>query len=223
MHIPTEQRQTNNWNSQSRMIAIVAMLLFALAGLVSGFTVGAFIRPGQRTQPPGQGQTLTPPPANPTAIPTHIPHTEHPIPLGYPVSEHVISSELANDNTIYNTTIQVTDQSNGAQAPGKPVHAPGITCKIWLTKDGNVSANMPKGRLKAVDALSQPFPKEEVNALDFFDLATPQTQMCNAKGRASWSYKVATSVQPGTYFLVALTDWNGVHYNWSWEQITISQ
>jgi len=126
----------------------------------------------------------------------------------------------ADDTHTYTISVQVTDQSNG-KAVGNPVHASGITCKIWLTKDGNVNKNMPTDRLKAADTLSSPFPKEESGSLDFFDTTTPQTQMCNAKGRATWNYKVTSSTAPGTYFLVALTDWNGIHYNWSWVQINV--
>lgn len=136
--------------------------------------------------------------------------------------EHTSYIEVANDTTNYTLTLQATDQSNG-QASGKPVHAPGITCKIWLTKDGHVNANVPIDRLKAVDTLSQPFPKEEAGALTFFDPSTPQTQMCNNKGRATWNYKVASTVESGRYFLVVLTDWNGIHYNWSWVQIAVTK
>jgi hypothetical protein len=222
MQIPSQQRQTNNGSSQTRMIAILAMLLFALAGLVSGFAVGAFIHPGLHFQTPGQGKTSTPPPTKQFATPTHTPHTQHPIPLGYPLIGHVSYSEVADDNTPYTFSVQATDQSNGKKAAGNPIHESGITCKLWLTKSStDVTASMPISRLKAVETLSAPFPQEEPGSLDFYDPSTPQTQMCNAKGQATWNYKVATSVQPGTYFLVVLTDWNGVHYSWSWVQVNI--
>src|SRR5215469_13476631 len=47
----TENMQTvsshypNNLNQQSRKVAVTAILLFALAGLLSGFAVGAFVHP----------------------------------------------------------------------------------------------------------------------------------------------------------------------------------
>ena len=64
MQTLTEQRQTNNVSSQSRTIVVVAMLLFALAGLISGFAVGAFIRPSQHIQTPGLSHVPTHPPTN---------------------------------------------------------------------------------------------------------------------------------------------------------------
>ena len=129
---------------------------------------------------------------------------------------------MADDNNTYTFSVQATDQSNGKTVAGNPIHEPGISCKLWLTKSRtDVSANMSPDQLKAVDNLSQPFPKEEVNALDFFDPSTPQTQMCNAKGQANWNYKVTTSVEHGSYFLVVLTDWSGVHWSWSGSQSTL--
>ena len=64
MQTLTEKRQTNNVRSQSHTIVVVAMLLFALAGLISGFAVGAFIRPSQHIQTPGQSKVPKHPPTN---------------------------------------------------------------------------------------------------------------------------------------------------------------
>ncbi|HEY6542239.1 MAG TPA: hypothetical protein VIZ18_14950, partial [Ktedonobacteraceae bacterium] len=38
-------RRSSGLNPQSRKIAVFAILLFALSGLISGFAVGAFVRP----------------------------------------------------------------------------------------------------------------------------------------------------------------------------------
>ena len=38
-----------------------------------------------------------------------------------------------------------------------------------------------------------------------------------------WNYTVAQSVDPGTYYLMVLTDWDGVHFNWSWVNMTIKK
>jgi hypothetical protein len=223
MQIPTDQRSINNLSSQSRTIAVVAMLLFAVAGLISGFAVGAFIRPGHHVQSSRQTRLPTPPPANQLTTPTPTPHAQHPVPLGYPIIVQVNYIEAADDNSTYTFSVQATDQSNGKRAAGNPIHSSGVTCKLWLTKDGNVSANMPTDKLKAADSLSQPFPKEEVGSLDFFSSSTPQTQMCDAKGQATWNYKVTNSVVPGQYFLVVLNDWKGVHWSWSWVAIKIKK
>ena len=53
-------RSSNNVGSQTRTIAVFAVFLFAIAGLISGFAVGAFIHPkapstgntGSSTKPP---------------------------------------------------------------------------------------------------------------------------------------------------------------------------
>ena len=223
MQIPSDQRQINNWSSQTRTIAFVAMLLFAVAGLISGFAVGAFIRPGHHVQQSRQTQLPTHPPANQLTTPTPTPHTQHPVPLGFPIIVHYDYIEAADDNSTHTFSVQATDQSNGKRAAGNPIHGSGVTCKLWLTKDGNVSANMPTDKLKAADSLSQPFPKEEAGSLDFFNPSTPQTQMCDAKGQATWNYKVTSSVVPGQYFLVVLNDWKGVHWSWSWVAIKIKK
>jgi len=34
---------------------------------------------------------------------------------------------------------------------------------------------------------------------------------------------VATSVSPGAYYLVVLTDWKGLHFTWSWMLVTIKK
>ena len=224
MQTTTEQRQTNNLNSQSRSIALVAMLLFALAGLISGFAVSAFIRLGSHSQATHQNLVTKSPITGRNNTPTPTPHSQHPLPLGAPKIDQVSYTEVADDNTAYTFSVQATDQSNGKIVAGNPMQQPGITCKLWLTKSStDVSANMPRDQLKAVDNLSQPFPKEEMNALDFFDPSTPQTQTCNAKGQANWNYKVTTSVEPETYYLVVLTDWSGVHWSWSWVAINIKK
>src|SRR5690242_17968110 len=38
-------RRSNSLSPQSRRVAVFAVLLFALAGLISGFAVGGFVRP----------------------------------------------------------------------------------------------------------------------------------------------------------------------------------
>jgi len=223
MQTLSQQQQINNLSPQSRTIAILAMLLFAFAGLISGFAVGAFIHPGSHLQTTNLNAGSTPPITSRNMTPTPTAHSERPIPLGFPKMDITSYTMAADDTHTYTVAVQVTDQSNGKTAVGNPVHASGVTCKIWLTKDEHVSKNMPISRLKEADTLSAPLPNEEPGSLDFFDATTPQTQMCNAKGRATWNYKLATSLDSGTYFLVALTDWNGIHYGWSWMQINVTK
>ena len=214
MQTLTGQRQTNALSSQSRTIAILAILLFALAGLISGFAFGAFVRPNHPQQvsdsnsvvnPPSQGQTKS------------TPTTAHTRPgfLGEPVIDQVQYSEEANGSTSYTFATHAIDKQ------GQAIHKDGITCKIWLTHNKNVSGNMPTSRLQAINDLAQPFPKEDVNAL-IFNSSTPQTQPC-AAGVGNWNYQLSSSLESGSYNLVILMDWGGVHYNWKWAQITVTK
>ncbi len=82
--------------------------------------------------------------------------------------------------------------------------------------------------LKDVSNLQNPIvgtvknqPYVEVPGLTFTDANSPQTHLCTSKGRGTWTYQVTPSVPAGVYDLVVLNDWSGVHYNWSWVQISI--
>ena len=132
-----------------------------------------------------------------------------------PAIQQVTYVEIANGNTPYTVTAQAVDKK------GQPIYSQSITCKLWLTEDNNVNANMPASRLVSVDTLAQPFPKEE-GALNFAE-TTPQTQPCNNNGQGQWSYTVSPSIKHGIYYLVVLMDWDGIHYNWSWITITIKK
>ncbi|HLQ29184.1 MAG TPA: hypothetical protein VK140_08110 [Ktedonobacteraceae bacterium] len=219
------QRPTNNLSSQSRIIAFISILLFALAGLISGFAFGAFLHPGQQAQSPNQGQIATVPAPGQLTTPTPTSHTQHPVPLGIPTIDHVSYTEVADGTTSYNLSAQVVDQSG----QGKPIHASDIICKLWLVQQipNGGKFSIPTQILANVNALQgsitgtvqgQPFP--EVSGLTF-DSTTPQTHLCSAKGKGIWKYQVTSSVPAGVYDLVVLSDWNGVHYNWSWAQITV--
>lgn len=209
------QRTTNNVGTQSRTIAIIAILLFALAGLISGFAVGAFVRPNQTHQATNSNQPINPPVQGKTGTSTPTPIPTSPELLGEPIISNVQYSEKADGTTSYTFTTQAVDKQQ------QPVHKTGITCKLWLTRDGKVNNNMPTTRLKAIDTLAQPFPKEVANALNF-NATTPQVQPC-AAGQGNWSYNLSSSLESGTYYLVVLTDWSGVHYNWAWAQISVKK
>jgi len=211
----------NGLSKQSRKIALFAILLFALSGLISGFAVGAFVRPRLGTGTPPTGSGTAPIGQNTKTPVTTI--TSSPKKLGWPVfMQSPNLRQIANGATTYTVTIQVVDQSIDP-GHGNPVHVSGISCKIWLTKESNISEIIQAdndARLKSVDTLNEPFPGEMAGAL-IFDPATQQTQPSDANGQATWRYSVATSVNPGDYNLVVLADWNGAHYNWAWLQIVI--
>ncbi len=221
MQTATKERitgPTNHISPQSRTIAIVAVVLFALSGLISGFSVGAFIHP--KLPSAGTGISTTQPPiAQQTPVTSKTPHPQRPFVLGEPQIVNYTYTEVADSNTLYTFTGQVVNSS------GHPVYKEGITCKIWLTKNGNktsvINADNFK-RLREIATIQNPFPQEVSGGLTF-SAATPQTQFCSTSGNTSWKYAVSTSVDPGIYFIVLLTDWDGVHYNWYSAAINITR
>lgn len=215
MQTLTGRGTTNHAGTQSRTIAIIAILLFALAGLISGFAVGAFVRPNQPHQAANPNQPINPPAQGKVGTPISTPTSTSPQLLGEPIINNVQYSESADGTTSYTFTAQAVDKQQ------QPIHNAGISCKMWLTRDGKVNNNMPANRLKAIDMLAQPFPKEVANALNF-NSTTPQVQQC-ATGQGNWNYNLSSSLESGTYYLVVLTDWSGVHYNWKWAQIIVKK
>jgi hypothetical protein len=214
-------RSSNNVRSQTRSIAFFAVLLFALSGLISGFAVGAFIHP--KTGPTANSSsanTLQTTQKTRTPVST----TTHLTKLGYPIVDQVVYVENADGNSPYTFSAQAVDQSIDP-GHGYPVHASGITCKLWLQNipHGNGGKVVLPSENLAKMNIQGPLTDDEISDALNFDNATPQIQLSNASGKASWKFTVATSVHPGTYYLVVLMDWYGKHYNWSWVIITIKQ
>ena len=207
---------TNNLKNQSRAIAVISIVFFAIAGLLSGFAVGAFTRPTQQQFSSTTTTSLTPPQQKPGHTPTATVHIQQSIPMNPPTVQQVAYVETANGSTPYTVTAQAVDKTN------QPIHSQGITCKLWLTADSKVTVNIPTSRLTAVDTLAQPFPKEAQGVLNFA-ATTQQTQPCNSNGQGQWSYTISPSIKHSTYYLVVLMDWGGIHYNWSWANITIKK
>jgi hypothetical protein len=225
-------RSPNSLSQQSRKIALFAILLFALSGLISGFAVGAFVRPkfgigttspGSRTTPVGQN-TETP----------VITKTSNPVKLGYPVFMPLpASNQIADGATLYTVNIQAVDRAIDA-GHGYPVHAPDITCKLWLIQrvQGDIKVSIPHDRLKDLNTLADPITSDgskgaiipglfpEIQGLNF-DPTTQQTRYCDSDGRGTWKYTISSSVAPGDYDLLTLVDWQGQYYNWSWAHIEI--
>lgn len=205
----------------SRGIIVTAITLFALSGLLLGFTAGALTRPKQ-------AQTSTPNNTNtqPVTIQTTTPKTTvttapTQIKLGCPLVTADNNTLQANNNTNYTLSVQAADKS-GACLQGKPVHAAGITCKAWLIKAADDPKDVPHDRLLNIDGLAQPLPHEIINGLTF-DPTTPQLQQCNAQGQGTWKYGIASSVDKGKYHLMVLTDWQGKFFNWSWVDVTVNK
>ncbi len=207
----------NGGNSRSTIIAVLALLLFALSGLLTGFATGAFTHPKQiqtvlvnKIKPSPTTivvQTQTP---NPNA--TATPEVSK---LSLPAVTHYNYAETADNTTNYTVSAYPIDQTTGKQA-----HVADITCKVWLTNDENATKTLlnSQDKLRSLDAVAGVLPTEIQNGLTF---STSQTQSCNANGPTTWTYTVSPSVNPGKYFLMILVDWKGNVYNWIARQITV--
>lgn len=201
-------------SQQSRKIAVFAVLLFALSGLISGFAVGAFVRPkiGPGTTSTGSG---TPSGAQNSKTSQS---TEN-INLDFPVIGDFSYTEVANGSTRYIFTAQILDTSKN------PIRVPDVMCKLWLTKDRDVNPVLQADNdaiPRAIDQIRQPFPHEVANGLNFIS-PSQQVQPCAPDGKTTWSYTVSPPVDPGTYYLVVLSDWKGKSYTWSWQAIKIKK
>jgi hypothetical protein len=210
---------------RTQIVLIVALLLFSLAGLSSGFFIGAMGRPKpQRSSANTQtGIVAQSSPTGPKAKATQTaPVTVAIVPLGYPVTT-VPYNQIADGTTQYTVTAYPVDQSID-KGHGKQVHATNITCKLFLTKEKNITNALlgaKDNQLKNVDMLSQPLPKEESNVLLFN--GTQQTKACAAQGNTVWNYQLAPSLPAGIYYLVVLTDWEGQRFNWYQSQISVTK
>jgi serine/threonine protein kinase len=127
--------------------------------------------------------------------------------------------QIANDSTNYTFSAQIINKDKN------PTQASDVTCKLWLTKEGDVNAILRANNYaipKTIDTIQQPFPKEVVGAFNYIP-PSQQTQPCAPVGTTTWSYTISQFVAPGIYSLVVLTDWNGKSFNWSWVQIVIKK
>jgi hypothetical protein len=202
------------------------VLVFSLAGLISGFAFGGLIRSKPNTTNSGLPPKSTPVAQNTNTI-TPTATTQPIVALNPPATVNLsAATQVADGATTYSITIQAVDKQN------KAVHATNITCKLWVVKQipANQILNLDSKTLKSVNTLqgpitgtvhNQPAPDLSVNNLTF-DPTTPQLGFCKANGQMTWKYKIASTMPAGNYDLVILTDWNGVHFNWSWDNITIT-
>jgi len=210
-------------NSRSTLIVILALLLFALSGLMTGFATGAFTRPKQAVQQANKNTkrvaptTAVVPQQTPSPSTTSTPQV---IKLGWPSIQKIAFVEKADGATSYTLSAFPVDQSIDS-GHGQQVHASDITCKIWLTKDSHANETLRNSsdKLKSIDSVRGVLPTEMEHAIVFS--TTPQTQMCSANGSTTWTYTVATNVDPGKYYLMVLADWKGTVFNWTAQEITI--
>jgi hypothetical protein len=211
----SKSEPTRSGTPQVQSIIIAAIILFALSGLMVGFTVGAFVRPAkQPTNNPNQANLATTTSttiASPTAATTTF------IPLGFPN----LTISPSDGTQTYSVTIQAVDKNDA----NKLITADGITCRIWLVPQGDDPKHAPGTQLtndllQHPENFNQPFPQEVQNALIFNPSTITETQPC-VQGSAKWTFTISPSVPKGDYFLVGLTDWQGKNYNWRWVEIKV--
>jgi hypothetical protein len=220
--------QSKSGTPQGQTTIIITITLFAIAGLVVGFAYGAFTRStGKTQQPTSQSHDISVVSQKTQLTPSPISQTQPP-PLGCPDVEANVSQMVADGHTPYQATIQAKDKTGN---PGntctnialeKPLAIDGLTCKIWLTKAQDPSADLSRdsSQLQHLDQLSAPSPDEIPSGL-IFDPSTPQVQPCK-QGQGNWKFTISPTVSPGDYYIVGLTDWHGTHYDWSWYSVTIN-
>jgi hypothetical protein len=207
-----------NGTLQVQSVIIIAITLFALSGLMVGFTVGAFSRStGPSTNNTNQknlAARTTPTPTTTQVTPTPVFIYQGPPDLS------LLPTPNPDGTLTYSATIQAKDKGN----PGKPITTvDGITARIWLVPaDTNVNdeLNHDTDQLQHPEKFNQPFPKEVPNALVFNPATLTETQAC-VQGSAKWTFTISKSVPDGKYFLIGLTDWLWKSYNWRWSEITI--
>ncbi|MGH2495525.1 MAG: hypothetical protein ACRDIV_12555 [Ktedonobacteraceae bacterium] len=228
-------RRSSGLSPQTRRIATFAIILFALSGLISGFAVGAFVRPkhGGTSNSPSVNSITPIVQQTKTATPVA---TVQPVQLPFPTIDHVESTNVPNGTT-YTLTAHL---DNVTGKDGQPVHADNLTCKLWLISrvPTDQKVFIPADILSNVATISNPFTAQakdqnknivpnvtypEIQPGLSFDGSTAQTQPCRTDGEVTWRYQISPQATPGKYTLVVLYDWSGKHYNWSWVNVTIKQ
>ena len=238
---PQPDQQANRGGApRSQVILIVALLLFSVAGLASGFSVGALTRKTSRTASSTQITNIAPPVKGQAATPTPKP-TVKVIPLGCPQSTQGSSiyqglSQMPDGATPYTFVAQAQNQAGGkcnAQT-NQPIHAAGITFKLWLIKHvptGKIfefTQNEINNVLPHTNQLGQPL-EGRVDGKDSPELAnelqfdTQQIQQSNNQGQVTWHYKINPDLKDGKYTLVVLANWQGKAYNWSWYDLVVKK
>jgi hypothetical protein len=238
---PQPDQQANRGGApRSQVVLIVALLLFSVAGLASGFSVGALTgktskiatpAPITNIMPPQKGQDTTPTPKTTVKV----------IPLGCPQATQGSSiyqglSQVSNGVTSYTFIAQARNQAGGKcnTQTNQPIHAAGITFKLWLIKHipagkvFNFTQNEINNVLPHVDQLGQSLggkvdDKDSPELANELQFSTQQVQQSNNQGQATWHYKINPDLKDGKYTLVVLANWQGTSYNWSWYDLVVKK
>jgi hypothetical protein len=198
----------NGGNSQVQSVVIIAITLFALAGAILGFSVGALTRhPASNTQTANNSKPN--PSSNTNVQPTQAATTPTPVPSPTATAQTLGPPLVGGGPTLtgtYTYTVQAVDTANNA------IKSNGVTCRLWITKSN--PKNLSPSGFKVIANLTSPVPNEIVGGLTF-DSSTPQTQPC-VNGLGTWNVNISPALSKGNYYIVGLTDWNGTYFNWSW-------
>jgi hypothetical protein len=168
-------------NTQTQSVLITALFLFALAGGIMGFAVGAFTHSRQGQQPIDTNIKPTQPAIaktqpSPTATPT-------PVQLDFPNF-----SLLSGTPGVTETTYTVQAISAGTKTP---LTVSGITCHLALVKgNGANTPSLNKEQFKVPNAQNNNFQEEIPNSLQFN--GTPEIQPCQ-NGQGTWKVTILTA------------------------------
>lgn len=222
-----------NRASQVQSMIITAITLFALSGLMVGFTVGAFTHP--RSVPQTHRNTKVPVlMVNKSPVPTKAPAVDiATVRIGCPIKGDYQQVQVPDGTTDYTFSVQIVDQSIDHTPPcgkGNPLAVPDLSCKMWLVKEehdasqlGERINKLPNDQKQAIWNLQMPFPKEITNALQM-DSGSSSTMTCNPKGgQTTWHYKLSPDLEPGNYFIAVLANWHGAYSNWIWTPVTVAK
>jgi hypothetical protein len=219
--------------AQVQSMIITAITLFALSGLMVGFTVGAFTHP--RSTPQTHKDTKVPVLAvGKSPTPTQAPTVDlATVRIGCPIPGSYSTDQVPDGITDYTFSAQIVDKSidnTSACGKGKPLAMPDLSCKMWLVKEqddvrklGERISKMPDGQRQAAWNLQVPFPKEDTQALQM-DNGSSTSMNCNPTGgETTWHYKLSPALKPGTYYIAVLANWHGAYSNWTWVPLMVAK
>ncbi|HEV2582245.1 MAG TPA: hypothetical protein VGT44_15430 [Ktedonobacteraceae bacterium] len=211
-------RNPGGMSQQARRIATFAIILFGLSGLISGFAVGAFVHPKLPGGTGGGGNGTPTTIARSTS--TRTTTTPENVPVGEPLIKKFTYHEAGNGTKTYAFSVEIVYDGTTT-----PIKESDVTCKLWLTADNGAMNNVLSANnnaiLKNIDQISQPFAGEVQGAFQFISPAQQVQNCVPGGGETTWNYTVSSSVDPGTYYIFSLADWQGKHYNWRSVQIKV--
>ena len=228
--------KTSSGSAGVQSVLITAITLFALSGLMVGFAFGAFnhMKQSQMADNNNHNKAATAPAlAKKTSIAASPTVDVAAVGIGCPAidaSTDYTYAEQADGATPYAFSAQAVDNSTGGSSAcggGKPLYAPDLMCRIWITKDQD-SLNhlydnikkLPDDQKAAIINSQGTIPGEEVNGLVMSSGST-QIQPCSSTGKTTWHYTLAPTLQPGNNWIAVMVGWHG-RTNVSWRQIFVA-